>query len=163
MYAIRLLRAHKTRLTSVVAAKKLPASSSWIHTRPNPNATTSSRSLLLAAPLRPSGSHHRAATVAGQFANLCNGSGNVNTLPSRQFCSSKPDRSDDGHDPADYQAPASHLPATVAVPEVWPHLPVIATRRNPVFPRFMKIIEVRVVFWFCVKTEDSRKSASRDE
>lgn len=34
------------------------------------------------------------------------------------------------------------LPATVAIPEVWPHLPVIATKRNPVFPRFMKIIEV---------------------
>lgn len=39
------------------------------------------------------------------------------------------------------------LPATVAIPEVWPHLPVIATKRNPVFPRFMKIIEVRE-FWF---------------
>lgn len=35
------------------------------------------------------------------------------------------------------------LPATVAIPEVWPHLPVIVTKRNPVFPRFMKIIEVR--------------------
>lgn len=35
------------------------------------------------------------------------------------------------------------LPATVAVPEVWPHLPLLATRRNPVFPRFMKILEVR--------------------
>lgn len=37
---------------------------------------------------------------------------------------------------------STHLPATVAIPEVWPHLPVIATRRNPVFPRFMKIVEV---------------------
>ncbi|XP_012155650.1 lon protease homolog, mitochondrial isoform X2 [Ceratitis capitata] len=34
------------------------------------------------------------------------------------------------------------LPATVAVPEVWPHVPLLATRRNPVFPRFMKILEV---------------------
>uniref|UniRef100_A0A1A9WSM3 Lon protease homolog n=1 Tax=Glossina brevipalpis TaxID=37001 RepID=A0A1A9WSM3_9MUSC len=34
------------------------------------------------------------------------------------------------------------LPATVAVPEVWPHLPLLAVRRNPVFPRFMKILEV---------------------
>ncbi|KAL9903600.1 lon protease homolog, mitochondrial isoform X1 [Glossina fuscipes] len=34
------------------------------------------------------------------------------------------------------------LPATVAVPEVWPHLPLLAIRRNPVFPRFMKILEV---------------------
>lgn len=34
------------------------------------------------------------------------------------------------------------LPATVIVPEVWPHLPLIAVNRNPVFPRFIKLIEV---------------------
>lgn len=37
----------------------------------------------------------------------------------------------------------TQLPATVAVPEVWPHLPVIAISRNIVFPRFIKLIEVR--------------------
>ncbi|KAI4458075.1 lon protease [Holotrichia oblita] len=36
----------------------------------------------------------------------------------------------------------SQLPATVAVPEVWPHVPVIAINRNIVFPRFLKLIEV---------------------
>lgn len=36
----------------------------------------------------------------------------------------------------------SQLPATVAVPEVWPQVPVIAINRNPVFPRFIKLIEV---------------------
>ncbi|XP_063708750.1 lon protease homolog, mitochondrial isoform X2 [Culicoides brevitarsis] len=35
-----------------------------------------------------------------------------------------------------------NLPATVAIPEVWPHVPVIAMKRNPVFPRFMKILEI---------------------
>lgn len=39
---------------------------------------------------------------------------------------------------------SSHLPATVAVPEVWPQVPVIAINRNPVFPRFIKLIEVCV-------------------
>ncbi|XP_039486170.1 lon protease homolog, mitochondrial isoform X1 [Drosophila santomea] len=34
------------------------------------------------------------------------------------------------------------LPATVAVPDVWPHLPLLAMRKNPLFPRFMKIVEV---------------------
>lgn len=34
------------------------------------------------------------------------------------------------------------LPATVAVPEVWPHVPVIAIGRNIVFPRFIKLIEL---------------------
>lgn len=63
----------------------------------------------------------------------------------RLMCSSHSDKPDDAPaappDNNDY-SPHSHLPATVAVPDVWPHLPVIATRRNPVFPRFMKIIEV---------------------
>ncbi|CAG9857701.1 unnamed protein product [Phyllotreta striolata] len=34
------------------------------------------------------------------------------------------------------------LPATVAVPEVWPHVPVIAISKNIVFPRFIKLIEL---------------------
>lgn len=42
--------------------------------------------------------------------------------------------------PADFLH--THLPATVAIPDVWPYLPCIATARNPVFPRFMKILEV---------------------
>lgn len=36
----------------------------------------------------------------------------------------------------------TQLPATVAVPEVWPHVPVIAINRNIVFPRFIKLIEL---------------------
>lgn len=46
------------------------------------------------------------------------------------------------HNPEDDQGFGSQLPATVAVPEVWPHLPVIAINRNIVFPRFIKLIEV---------------------
>lgn len=39
--------------------------------------------------------------------------------------------------------PTHHtLPATVAVPEVWPQLPLIAISRNPVFPRFIKLVEI---------------------
>ncbi|XP_022900819.2 lon protease homolog, mitochondrial isoform X1 [Onthophagus taurus] len=48
---------------------------------------------------------------------------------------------DDDHHGED-QPYNSHLPATVAVPEVWPHVPVIAINRNIVFPRFLKLIEV---------------------
>lgn len=41
------------------------------------------------------------------------------------------------------EGPVMHnLPATMAVPEVWPNVPVIAINRNPVFPRFIKIIEI---------------------
>ena len=39
----------------------------------------------------------------------------------------------------------THLPAAIAIPDIWPHLPVIATKRNPVFPRFMKILEVSIL------------------
>ena len=74
---------------------------------------------------------------------------------SRNFSSQNPsDNSDDGNIPGsagsggigDYgenSGPVIHsLPATMTVPEVWPNVPVIAINRNPVFPRFIKIIEV---------------------
>lgn len=61
----------------------------------------------------------------------------------RFFSSKRQDReppsNSNGEQSGDY--PAS-LPATVVVPEVWPHVPVIAINRNPVFPRFIKLIEI---------------------
>ncbi|KAK4880984.1 hypothetical protein RN001_004303 [Aquatica leii] len=45
-------------------------------------------------------------------------------------------------DDGNYNSSGSGLPATVVVPEVWPHLPVIAVSRNIVFPRFIKLIEL---------------------
>lgn len=45
-----------------------------------------------------------------------------------------PPPEDDGYNP--------QVPATVAVPDVWPHVPVIAISRSVVFPRFIKLIEV---------------------
>nr|CAD7597755.1 unnamed protein product [Timema genevievae] len=49
----------------------------------------------------------------------------------------------DGSDNPETSYPVHHsLPATVVVPEVWPHLPLIAISRNPVFPRFIKLVEV---------------------
>ena len=38
-----------------------------------------------------------------------------------------------------------NLPAPMTVPDVWPSVPVLAISRNPVFPRFIKIIEVGTV------------------
>ncbi|EZA59062.1 lon protease homolog, mitochondrial isoform X2 [Ooceraea biroi] len=58
----------------------------------------------------------------------------------RFFATRRSDPPSDGNgEQSDY--PAS-LPATVVVPEVWPHVPVIAINRNPVFPRFIKLIEI---------------------
>lgn len=84
----------------------------------------------------------RALGVRRSFSEptrICSAASTI--IAQRSMFSSKPDHSDDSSDHPDMQ-PAAQLPATVAIPEVWPHLPVIATRRNPVFPRFMKIIEV---------------------
>lgn len=53
----------------------------------------------------------------------------------------------------------THLPAAIAIPDIWPHLPVIATKRNPVFPRFMKILEVSILnllqYFFVVCLDDA--------
>ncbi|XP_065221602.1 lon protease homolog, mitochondrial-like isoform X2 [Planococcus citri] len=39
--------------------------------------------------------------------------------------------------------PVTHsLPAAVVVPEHWPNVPLIAVSRNPVFPRFIKLLEI---------------------
>lgn len=55
---------------------------------------------------------------------------------------SSKDDSDSDNRPPEEEAYNTQLPATVAVPEVWPHVPVIAINRNIVFPRFIKLIEV---------------------
>lgn len=46
--------------------------------------------------------------------------------------------------PSEIDFPVTHsLPAAVVVPEHWPNVPLIAVSRNPVFPRFIKLLEVR--------------------
>lgn len=70
---------------------------------------------------------------------------------SRTYCSSnnKQGEDEDLLDSQDFIVNKDpKLPATVAVPEVWPHVPLLATHRNPVFPRFMKIMEVSSCFAF---------------
>uniref|UniRef100_A0A182RJQ2 Lon protease homolog, mitochondrial n=1 Tax=Anopheles funestus TaxID=62324 RepID=A0A182RJQ2_ANOFN len=96
---------------------------------------------------------HRAycSTVFTSRAAWIRFSNNGSTVPtpqswlmaSRNFCSKNDSSSEDPVEPpAESVNYTNQLPATVAIPEVWPHLPVIATKRNPVFPRFMKILEV---------------------
>lgn len=34
--------------------------------------------------------------------------------------------------------------STVTVPDIYPNVPLIAVNRNPVFPRFLKMIEVNI-------------------
>ena len=36
------------------------------------------------------------------------------------------------------------VPATQTVPDIWPIVPVIALNKHPVFPKFIKIVEISV-------------------
>ncbi|XP_050304109.1 lon protease homolog, mitochondrial isoform X2 [Anthonomus grandis grandis] len=65
---------------------------------------------------------------------------NSRSLTSVRYFSTKNDGTDDM--PPEEEPYNPQLPATVAVPEVWPHVPVIAISRNIVFPRFIKLIEL---------------------
>lgn len=77
---------------------------------------------------------------------------NVNQVIVRSYCSQQGDGSDgvssggqhDGGSKSEAEEGPMmmNLPATMIVPEVWPNVPVIAITRNPVFPRFIKIIEI---------------------
>ncbi|XP_043464986.1 lon protease homolog, mitochondrial isoform X1 [Leptopilina heterotoma] len=66
-------------------------------------------------------------------------------ISTRAFSTKKPSdkspasASEDGEQSDEYPAT---LPATVVVPEIWPNVPVIAINRHPVFPRFVKLIEI---------------------
>ncbi|XP_073700088.1 lon protease homolog, mitochondrial [Garra rufa] len=48
-----------------------------------------------------------------------------------------------GGDEGPYSPPQMTALTTMLVPEVFPNVPLIAVNRNPVFPRFIKIIEVK--------------------
>uniref|UniRef100_H3B5F1 Lon protease homolog n=1 Tax=Latimeria chalumnae TaxID=7897 RepID=H3B5F1_LATCH len=49
----------------------------------------------------------------------------------------------EGGDGVAYSAPTMTALTPLMVPEVFPNVPLIAVSRNPVFPRFIKIIEVK--------------------
>ncbi|XP_011257251.1 lon protease homolog, mitochondrial isoform X3 [Camponotus floridanus] len=63
----------------------------------------------------------------------------VRFFATKRYSDRVPPSDGNGEQPGDY---AASLPATVVVPEVWPYVPVIAINRNPVFPRFIKLIEI---------------------
>lgn len=86
-------------------------------------------------------------TIISPYKTTLNKKGNLNSVQTRYFATKSGDssNSDDQSRPPpeeeNYNSPAQ-LPATVVVPEVWPHVPVIAVNRNIVFPRFIKLIEL---------------------
>lgn len=63
--------------------------------------------------------------------------------------SSGPSDDEPGGDGAESGSAPPHITALtpMMVPEVFPNVPLIAVTRNPVFPRFIKIIEVVMLFY----------------
>ncbi|KAK7595172.1 hypothetical protein V9T40_001605 [Parthenolecanium corni] len=74
-------------------------------------------------------------------------------VSTRNFCTQRPGDEDESafldpetselSDASALDFPVTHsLPATMAVPEEWPHVPLIAINRTLVFPRFIKLLEI---------------------
>jgi len=109
--------------------------------RPLPNHfLTSIRSL---SSIRPTFSNLSLATPAAKPRPfLC-------TLPQLKYVapsiinpkyfSTNPTEDEPIFDPEDGM---TSVPSTVTVPDVWPVVPIVAVNRHPVFPKFIKIIEV---------------------
>ena len=85
------------------------------------------------------------------FSSAADGSGDGDAASA-----SAPSNPDDGESSSssDDEAPAPTTPefapslvalSPMTVPEEWPRVPAIAVRRNPLFPRFIKMIEVLCV------------------
>ncbi|XP_063367941.1 lon protease homolog, mitochondrial [Cydia amplana] len=122
----------------------------------NPNLKSSAR---LARNLTKVASHSKSAekSLSGcvrsrlwaQGSRVCSANHNAAVL-NRQLGSVRLYSTGNKNDPPEEDAElkedtplfSSQLPAPVAVPEVWPQVPVIAINRNPVFPRFIKLIEI---------------------
>ncbi|KAL1139685.1 hypothetical protein AAG570_006663 [Ranatra chinensis] len=66
----------------------------------------------------------------------------INSCVHRCFTTDKSDDGEDGKNSSVEQVQQTNLPASVVVPEVWPKLPIIPVTRNPVFPRFIKLIDL---------------------
>ncbi|XP_039622989.1 lon protease homolog, mitochondrial [Polypterus senegalus] len=82
------------------------------------------------------------------FGNRSGGSNNNNSSSSAYSSDDNPDssggdESGDAGEGGGYAAPVMTALTPMTVPEVFPNVPLIAVSRNPVFPRFIKIIEVK--------------------
>ncbi|RVE40976.1 hypothetical protein evm_014374 [Chilo suppressalis] len=72
---------------------------------------------------------------------LCDIEACLNSRPLIPIDNSEPDHFLIGEAPVNIPTP-DPIASDSAVPEVWPQVPVIAINRNPVFPRFIKLIEI---------------------
>lgn len=93
--------------------------------------------------LRPQYRRIKITECHGMFSrNIHSRRQNAAVTAVRLFATKKSDRDSPSESSEDYLSDPPALPATVVVPEEWPHVPVIAINRNPVFPRFIKLVEL---------------------
>lgn len=78
------------------------------------------------------------------FGNMASGSGFSGEDGGESADSGGEESGGDGGVP--YSGPQMTALTPMMVPEVFPNVPLIAVSRNPVFPRFIKIIEVKMMF-----------------
>lgn len=78
------------------------------------------------------------------FGNMTSGSGFSGEDGGESADSGGEESGGDGGVP--YNGPQMTALTPMMVPEVFPNVPLIAVSRNPVFPRFIKIIEVKMMF-----------------
>lgn len=81
-------------------------------------------------------------TASRHFSAKSGGNFNDSSAASGSASDDGPKDDDAPPDDIPFPSPSLALPAAMTVPEVWSHVPVIAVSRNPVFPKFIKIIEV---------------------
>ena len=83
--------------------------------------------------------------LSGNGKQLVNKSASASaSLIIRRYCEKKDDVDEVPEEPAAMhpEPGISGALTSMTVPEIWPQVPVIAISRNPVFPRFIKIVEI---------------------
>lgn len=140
MYKLVLNAAISRRVPSKFRIRKLQTLSSSA----SPCVTLNSRNILYNKTVCSKQGNYKFSRNLALLESRAISSGSQN-YTTRYFSTKS---TDDGNQ--EEEAYNSQLPATVAVPEVWPHVPVIAINRNIVFPRFIKLIEVKLRHIFII-------------
>lgn len=130
-------------------------------------STLSRRLLLNVVRLRGIGQLNRmSSSICMSNSKLIYNRFNISVTPIRQFSSNKNNENDDGSEPvdpsndnpADIYLDQTHDPITqmlspVTIPDEFPNVPIIAINRYPLFPGFIKKVDVRLYLWLSVKID----------
>ena len=143
----RVNRFHHSISTRVISLEKGRLVSQAVRNNSN------SCKCLISSPLQCSG-HFSGSSPLNNWSRLfCSASDDSGISDGSESDATSQNSDDDGSDSEpeiiqdtgpDFttQTPIAAL-STMTVPDEWPNVPVIAVKRHPVFPRFIKMIEVK--------------------